>query len=88
VDHFRTTFTVPGELAAARLYITACGLYQATINGHRVGDFVMAPGFTSHQKRLHYQTYDVGALLTTGVNIVRSSSPTTESAARSAHHSR
>jgi alpha-L-rhamnosidase len=71
VDHFRTTFTVPGELTAARLYITACGLYRATINGHRVGDFVMAPGFTSYQKRLHYQTYDVGALLATGVNIVQ-----------------
>ncbi|MCF0141887.1 MAG: alpha-L-rhamnosidase N-terminal domain-containing protein, partial [Parasporobacterium sp.] len=43
VDCFRQTFDV-NAFASARLYITACGLYEAHINGRRAGDFVLAPG--------------------------------------------
>ncbi|MEU1953503.1 family 78 glycoside hydrolase catalytic domain [Nocardia rhamnosiphila] len=68
VDCFRKGFTSAATPAVARLYITACGLYQASINGHRVGDFVIAPGFTSYDKRLHYQTYDVTDLIHQGEN--------------------
>ncbi len=66
VDCFRRTFTAPR--GAARLYITACGLYEAFINGKRVGDFVMAPGHTDYRKRISYQTYDVTGLLREGEN--------------------
>ena len=44
---------------SGRLYITAHGLYEAWINGKRVGDFVLAPGSYNYDKRLGYQTYDV-----------------------------
>lgn len=67
VDSFRTTFITDG-IRRARLYVTACGLYEATLNGARVGDAVMAPGFTSYDKRLHYQTYDVTGLVRPGEN--------------------
>lgn len=50
-------------LKSARLYITACGIYEAVLNGERVGDFCLAPGSTDYRKRLQYQTYDVTPLL-------------------------
>ena len=63
VDCFQKLFDAPKGIAKARLYITACGLYEARINGEKVGDQVLTPGSTAFQKRAHYQTYDVTALL-------------------------
>ena len=67
VDCFRKIFHVPA-VKKARLYITACGLYEARLNGARVGEFVLAPGHTDYRKRVQYQTYDVTSLLKTGKN--------------------
>ena len=68
VDCFRKTFCVSQPIENARLYITACGLYEAKIHGEKVGSFVMAPGYTDYRKRVQYQTYDVTALLRSGEN--------------------
>lgn len=64
----RKTFTVEGAVREARLYITSLGLYEAELNGRRIGDEVLTPGWTSYEKRLQYQTYDVTAALQPGVN--------------------
>ncbi|MEV5532833.1 glycoside hydrolase family 78 protein [Streptomyces prunicolor] len=66
----RRDFTLTGPVTSARLYITAYGVYTAEINGERVGDQVMAPGWTSYQHRLRYQTFDVTPLLRTGANTI------------------
>ena len=50
------------KVKRAILNITALGCYYATINGDRVGDFILAPGFTS-RKRVQYQTYDITKML-------------------------
>lgn len=55
--YLRTTFTVSQAVARARLYVTARGLYEARLNGQRVGDAVLAPGWTDYRKRIQYQTY-------------------------------
>ena len=68
VDCFRKTFCVDSQVKSARLYITACGLYEARLGGKKVGDFVMAPGYTDYRKRVQYQTYDVTGMLKTGEN--------------------
>jgi alpha-L-rhamnosidase len=60
--------TVPGDVVRARLYATAHGVYQATLNGERVGDQELAPGWTAYQHRLRYQTYDVTGLIRPGEN--------------------
>ena len=52
----------------ARLYITCHGLYEAYLNGKRVGDFVLAPGCYDYEKHLAYQTYDVTEMLQQGEN--------------------
>lgn len=64
---FKKSFSTE-NIAKARLYITACGLYEAKINGQRVGNFVLAPGHTDYTKRIQLQTYDVAKLLRNGEN--------------------
>ena len=67
-DYFGKTFSTDKELEKARLYVTACGLYEVELNGERAGDFVLAPGSTDYRKRIHYQTYDVKELINQGKN--------------------
>lgn len=67
MDCFRKVFRA-ASIKKARLYMTACGLYEAAINGQRVGDFVRAPGITDYRKRIQYQIYDVTTLLQDGEN--------------------
>ena len=64
----RSAFDLPDGVVKARLYATAHGLYEARLNGHRVGDEVLAPGWTSYTHRLRYQTYDVTDLVREGGN--------------------
>ena len=52
----------------ARLYITGLGYYEASINGPRVGDQVLDPGWTNYGKRVFYSIYDVTGLLRAGAN--------------------
>ena len=59
---FSKSFKVEKALKKARLYATACGLYEAEINGEKVDDTYFAPGWTSYHKRLQYQTYAVDGL--------------------------
>lgn len=68
VDCFRTVFSVTERPVAARLYATACGVYEARINGERAGAFILAPGITDYRKRVQYQTLDVTKLLSIGEN--------------------
>ena len=69
-SYLRKSFTVE-KSGAFRLYITAHGLYEAWINGQRVGDFVLAPGAGTYGKKLPYQTYDVTDLVKDGANDVQ-----------------
>jgi len=66
----RRAFDVTGEIGSARLYATAQGLYECYLNGRRVGDLEMTPGFTSYHSRLQVQTYDVTDLLMSGGNVL------------------
>lgn len=59
---------ITGPILKARLYATAHGVYEASINGQRVDDSVLAPGWTSYAHRLRYHAYDVTHLLTEGDN--------------------
>ena len=56
---FRRRFALNKEIASARIYATAMGIYELELNGEKVGDQYFAPGFTSYKHRLQYQTYDV-----------------------------
>lgn len=56
---FRKEFEVRGQIRRARLYITGLGCYEASINGERVGDQVLDPGWTDFGERVFYSVYDV-----------------------------
>lgn len=56
---FEKIFTLRKKVRKARLYATAHGVYEVTLNGQTVGDYRMAPGWTSYHNRLQYQIYDV-----------------------------
>lgn len=64
----RRSFEVKKRVSKARLYITAHGIYESYINGQRVGDAYLTPGWTVYGKRLQYQTYDVTGMLKQGSN--------------------
>ena len=68
IDCFRKSFSIESPVVGARLYITACGLYEAKLGGAKVGDFIMAPGYTDYRKRVQYQAYDVTKMLRQGEN--------------------
>jgi alpha-L-rhamnosidase len=65
---FRKEFQVHGPVARARLYATGLGYYEASLNGARVGDHVLDPGWTAFEKRVSYSVYDVTRQLTRGAN--------------------
>lgn len=67
VDCFKKSFNAIC-VQKARLYISACGLYEAKLNGKRIGEFIFAPGSTDYRKRIQYQTYDVTDLIISGNN--------------------
>lgn len=60
---FQKSFELEKEVKSAVLNITAMGVYEAEINGERVGNFIMAPGWTAYDKRHQYQSYDVTSML-------------------------
>ncbi|MBA2954615.1 family 78 glycoside hydrolase catalytic domain [Nocardioides sp. MAH-18] len=68
----RREFQIAGPVSRARLYVTAHGVHEVEINGARVGDDTLSPGWTSYSSRLRYQTYDVTALLQEGANAIGS----------------
>ncbi|WP_188881897.1 alpha-L-rhamnosidase [Alicyclobacillus cellulosilyticus] len=68
--YLRKVFTVRRGVKSARVYVTSLGLYELHLNGRRVGDWVLTPGWTSYRKRLQYQTYDVTDMLQAGENAI------------------
>lgn len=60
---FLKSFEADGKIKKATLTATALGVYEARINGKRVSDYVLAPGWTQYEKRIQYQTYDVTELI-------------------------
>lgn len=58
-------FRCAAKAEKAMLEITALGVYEAKLNGERIGDFILAPGWTSYSNRLQVQSYDVTNLMKT-----------------------
>ncbi len=70
VPMFRKSFSTTKKIQSATLSITARGLYEAQINGKRVGTAYLTPGWTSYNKHLQFQTYDVTNMLLPGRNAI------------------
>src|SRR4051794_5484898 len=66
--YFRREFTVDGALDRATLHLTALGIVETRLNGSRVGDEVLAPGWTSYRHRMNVRAHDVTDLVSAGAN--------------------
>jgi alpha-L-rhamnosidase len=66
----RKSINVNKTVKSAFAYITAHGLYEAQINGVKIGEAYLTPGWTSYHKRLQYQVYDVTKMLVKGKNTI------------------
>lgn len=64
----RAGFAIDGEVEKAMLSFTAYGLVEAEINGRKVGEDILAPGWTVYDKRLTVWTHDVTELVRSGDN--------------------
>lgn len=65
----RTSFEV-APFGRSRFYVSALGLYEAFIDGQRVGDAELTPGYTQYRARVQYQAFDVGPLLRPGPHVL------------------
>ncbi|MGQ7889103.1 family 78 glycoside hydrolase catalytic domain [Paenibacillus sp. WC2504] len=68
VPQLRKAFTITKPVKKATVYATALGLYELSMNGHRVGEDHLAPGFTDYNQFVQYQAYDVTGMLESGHN--------------------
>jgi len=69
--YLRRTFSLDNVAGTRRIYATAPGVYEISINGKRIGDHVLAPGWQSYNHRLHYQTYEIDeGVLNKGDNLI------------------
>ncbi|HZK65882.1 MAG TPA: family 78 glycoside hydrolase catalytic domain, partial [Puia sp.] len=66
---FRKVFPVTKQILSARLYISGLGYYEAYLNGNKIGDHVLDPGFTTCSKEVLYAVYDIGSLVKKGNNV-------------------
>jgi alpha-L-rhamnosidase len=64
----RTEFSIPGEVVRARAYVCGLGYYELRLNGAKIGDHVLDPGYTRYDKRALYAVYDVTAAVKNGKN--------------------
>jgi alpha-L-rhamnosidase len=65
---FRKGFLIEKKISRARVYVSGLGYYELRLNGQRVGDQVLDPGWTAYAKRVLYSTYDVTDQLKRGQN--------------------
>jgi alpha-L-rhamnosidase len=70
VPLFRKTFTAAKTIAHATMYISGLGQYELHINGERIGNSFLAPGWTNYEKRVLYNVYDVTAAIKKGDNAI------------------
>ena len=68
--YVRRSFIVKRGAVGALLTCTAMGIYSAQLNGQRIGNYFLTPGFTSYKKHLQCQSYDVTSLLKEGENLL------------------
>lgn len=66
---FRKEFPVAKKIATARLYISGLGYYETFINGEKVSDQVLDPGWTTYKKQVLYATHDITFMLKNGRNV-------------------
>ena len=69
-DYLRRALVLPEKPVRVRAYVSALGLYELSVNGKRIGDYVMAPGWTDYHQRAEYQSFDITDSFQEGENVI------------------
>ena len=67
---FAVGFLLDGAVERATLRVSAHGIYEAFLNGERIGDEELTPGWTAYRSRLQMQTFDVTDSVRPGDNVL------------------
>src|SRR5258708_1681261 len=67
---FRKGFVLHKKVRSALVFVTGLGQYEMSLNGRKVGNHFLAPGWTNYDKRCLYNTYDITCLLKSGENVL------------------
>lgn len=67
---FRKEINLKKDVRSATAYITAKGLYEASVNGSRLSNHYFMPGWTSYKNHIQYQVYPLGKQLRKGANVI------------------
>ena len=70
VPLFRKEFDARGEVQKALVFVTGLGQYELRLNGEKVGNSFLSPGWTDYRKSCLYNTYDVTGALKRGRNAI------------------
>lgn len=68
--YFRSRFTIESPVAQARAYISGLGYYEFRLNGKKIGNHVLDPGWTDYSKRILYASYDITQAIHSGGNVI------------------
>lgn len=74
---YRREFSAAKKIKRATIYTTAQGIYDLYLNGRRVGDACIDPGWSGYHQSAYYNTYDVTALVQRGDNAMAAAIPAT-----------
>jgi len=66
---FRKEFVSSKNISSARLYISGVGYYEAYLNGKKIGDRVLDPGWTTYKKQVLYSVFDITPEISRGQNV-------------------
>ncbi len=69
-QHLRREFEVAKPIRSARLYVTARGVFEVHLNGGKIGNDFMAPGWTPYTRKIETLTYDVTQNVSEGKNAI------------------
>ena len=70
VPYFRKGFSLEKRIDQAFVFVSGLGQYELYMNGEKVGDRFLSPGWTNYQKKCYYNTYDVTDMITQGENVI------------------
>ncbi len=66
---FRKEFEIGEDVFSARVYLSGLGYYELTLNGEKIGNQVLDPGFTRYDRRVLYSVHDIAPALRRGRNV-------------------
>jgi alpha-L-rhamnosidase len=70
IPYFRKGFSLEKKVSKALVFVSGLGQYELYLNGEKIGDRFLSPGWTNYEKKCYYNTFDVTDMLLRGENVI------------------